>query len=167
METVQLTITDGVKNYLQAQATKHGLSSPTDYLQSVLSDLELRVNEKKEPESSLLESLRSPGIVADAAFWAERRRKVLDKHPELEKGPITAMQTIAIQQADGHLAEIIEKLPPGEEIVLTRADKPVATLRATSEPPRLVPQLGTMKGTVLYIAPDFDDIPEGFEEYLP
>ena len=84
METVQLTITDGVKTYLQAQATKHGLSSPTDYLQSVLSDLEQRVKEKKELEASLLESIGSPGIVADAAFWAERRRKILDKHPELQ-----------------------------------------------------------------------------------
>jgi antitoxin (DNA-binding transcriptional repressor) of toxin-antitoxin stability system len=77
------------------------------------------------------------------------------------------VQAIPIQQADGHLAEIIDKLPRGEEIVLTRDDKPVATLRSTSESPRKAPQFGTLKGTILYIAPDFDDIPEGFEEYLP
>ena len=84
METVQLTMTDGVKNYLQSIATKHGLASPADYLQSVLTDLDARVKEKKALEASLLESIRSPGIVADAAFWAERRRKILDKHPELQ-----------------------------------------------------------------------------------
>jgi antitoxin (DNA-binding transcriptional repressor) of toxin-antitoxin stability system len=64
------------------------------------------------------------------------------------------------------LAEIIEKLPPGEEIILTRDDKPVAALRATvvsREPPRF----GTLKGSILFIAPDFDAIPEGFEDYLP
>lgn len=77
------------------------------------------------------------------------------------------MQTIDVHEAERHLAELIQNLPPGDEIVLTRNDKPVATLRATPETPRLVPQLGTMKGTVVYIAPDFDDIPEGFEEYLP
>ena len=77
------------------------------------------------------------------------------------------MQTMTIQEAEGHLAEIIGNLPPGEEIVLTRDDKAVATIRATLETPRFVPQLGTMKGTVVYIAPDFDDIPEGFEDYLP
>jgi antitoxin (DNA-binding transcriptional repressor) of toxin-antitoxin stability system len=77
------------------------------------------------------------------------------------------LQTIAVQEAEGHLAEIIERLPPGEEILLTRDDKPIATLRATLEPERRVPQLGTLKGTILYIAPDFDDIPEGFEDYLP
>jgi antitoxin (DNA-binding transcriptional repressor) of toxin-antitoxin stability system len=73
------------------------------------------------------------------------------------------MQTITVEEAQNHLAEIIGKLPPGEEVILTRDDKPVATIRATRDPPLL----GTLKGTILYIAPDFDDIPEGFEDYLP
>ena len=77
------------------------------------------------------------------------------------------MQTMPIEQAEGHLAEIIEKLPPGEEVVLTRDDKPVATIRTTPAPDPTPRKFGTMKGTILYIAPDFDDIPEGFEEYLP
>lgn len=77
------------------------------------------------------------------------------------------MQTIEIQEAEGHLAELIDNLPPGEEIVLTRDDKPVATLRANTDTPRKEPKFGTMKGSILYIAPDFDEIPEGFEEYLP
>ncbi len=77
------------------------------------------------------------------------------------------MQTMPIEQADGHLAEIIERLPPGEEIVLTRDDKPVATIKASQPPVREAPRFGTLKGTILYIAPDFDEIPEGFEEYLP
>jgi antitoxin (DNA-binding transcriptional repressor) of toxin-antitoxin stability system len=77
------------------------------------------------------------------------------------------MQTIPLEQAEGHLAEIIEKLPPGEEVVLTRGDNPVATIRATLPAPREPPQFGTLKGSILYIAPDFDEIPEGFEDYLP
>lgn len=78
------------------------------------------------------------------------------------------MQTIPLEQAEGRLAEIIEKLPPGEEVVLTRDDKPVATIRATPTPPEPTPRkFGTLKGTILYIAPDFDAIPEGFEDYLP
>jgi antitoxin (DNA-binding transcriptional repressor) of toxin-antitoxin stability system len=76
------------------------------------------------------------------------------------------MQTLPIEQAEGHLREIIEKLSPGEEVVLTRDAKPVATLRATL-PPREPPRFGMLKGSVLYIAPDFDAIPEGFEDYLP
>jgi antitoxin (DNA-binding transcriptional repressor) of toxin-antitoxin stability system len=80
---------------------------------------------------------------------------------------IDIAHSIAIEKAEGHLTELIEKLPPGGEIVLTRDNKPVATLRAAAEIPRIIPQLGTMKGTVPYVAPDFDDIPEGFEDYLP
>lgn len=77
------------------------------------------------------------------------------------------MQTVSLQEAQSHLAEIIDKLPPGEEIVLTRDDKPVAILRATfPSMPRKQRQLGTLKGSVLYMAPDFDAIPEGFEGYI-
>jgi len=44
---------------------------------------------------------------------------------------------------------------------------PVATIRATAFPtPRKQRQLGTLRGSVLYMAPDFDAIPEGFEEYV-
>jgi antitoxin (DNA-binding transcriptional repressor) of toxin-antitoxin stability system len=74
------------------------------------------------------------------------------------------MQTITLEEAQSHLAEIIAKLSPGEEVVLTRDDKPVATIKATPLALREPPRLGTLKGTILHIAPDFDAIPE---EYLP
>jgi antitoxin (DNA-binding transcriptional repressor) of toxin-antitoxin stability system len=77
------------------------------------------------------------------------------------------MQALPVEQAEGHLAEIIARLSPGEEVMLTRGDRPVATLRATPPAPREPPRFGTLKGSVLYIAPDFDAIPEGFEDYLP
>jgi antitoxin (DNA-binding transcriptional repressor) of toxin-antitoxin stability system len=76
------------------------------------------------------------------------------------------MQSVTLEEAQNHLAEIIEKLTPGEEIVLTRAGKPVATIRATPPAKEQPRQFGTLKGTILYIAPDFDAIPEGFEEYV-
>ncbi|HEY7155208.1 MAG TPA: type II toxin-antitoxin system Phd/YefM family antitoxin [Gemmataceae bacterium] len=77
------------------------------------------------------------------------------------------MQTVTLQEAQSHLAEIIDKLPPGAEIIITRDDKPVAAIRATAPTgPRKQRQLGTLKGSVLYMAPDFDAIPEGFEEYV-
>ena len=39
------------------------------------------------------------------------------------------MHTMPIEQAEGHLAEIIEQLAPGEELILTRDGIPVATTR--------------------------------------
>jgi hypothetical protein len=82
MQTVALTLTDQVQDYLESQAKKHGKATPQDYLQSVLDELAIRVKEKKELEASLLEAIRSPHVVGDAAFWAERRRKVLERQTE-------------------------------------------------------------------------------------
>jgi len=74
------------------------------------------------------------------------------------------MANLTVDEAQAHLAEIIDRLTPGEEVVLTRGDKPVATIRATPPPPREAPRLGTLRGTVLSMA-HFDDPLEEFEEY--
>lgn len=76
------------------------------------------------------------------------------------------MPTITLEEAQAHLAELVARLPPGGEVVLTRDNLPVATLKATV-PTRKAPRLGTLAGTVTHVAPDFDAIPEGFEDYLP
>jgi antitoxin (DNA-binding transcriptional repressor) of toxin-antitoxin stability system len=78
-----------------------------------------------------------------------------------------AVQTMPVAQAEAQLLELVEKLSPGEEIVLTGNGTLIAVLRSPQFPRREAPRLGTLKGTILHIAPDFDDIPEGFEEYLP
>jgi antitoxin (DNA-binding transcriptional repressor) of toxin-antitoxin stability system len=59
------------------------------------------------------------------------------------------MHSITVEEAQNHLAEIVEKLAPGEEVTLTRDDQPVAIIRATAlQPPQMPRQLGTLKGTV-------------------
>jgi antitoxin (DNA-binding transcriptional repressor) of toxin-antitoxin stability system len=77
---------------------------------------------------------------------------------------ILIMKAMPLELAEGHLTEIIERLSPGEEVVLTRDDKPIATIRNTAHEIKM-PRFGTLKGTILHIAPDFDEIPEGFEDY--
>jgi antitoxin (DNA-binding transcriptional repressor) of toxin-antitoxin stability system len=77
------------------------------------------------------------------------------------------MNAIPVEQAEGRLSEILAKLPAGGEILLTQDDKPVATIRAVPGAPQKLRRFGTLKGSILSIAPDFDAVPEGFEEYLP
>ena len=77
------------------------------------------------------------------------------------------MPTITIQDAQSHLAEIIHRLGPGEEVVITENEQPVARLlppkgEALQQPRRL----GTLKGTVLYMAPDFEAPLDDFKEYM-
>ena len=77
------------------------------------------------------------------------------------------MPTVTIDEAQARLPELIEQLRPGEEIVITRNRQPVARLIAVGQresPPRR--QLGTLKGTVRHMAPDFDAPLDDFKEYM-
>ena len=44
--------------------------------------------------------------------------------------------TVSIEEAQAHLTELIEKLRPGEEVVSTRDEQPIAKLIAQSEQAR-------------------------------
>ena len=77
------------------------------------------------------------------------------------------MTALPLEEAQAHLAEIVAQLSPGQETVLTQDNKPVATLAAMPGQTKPIPRLGTLKGTILHVAADFDAIPTGFEEYLP
>lgn len=75
------------------------------------------------------------------------------------------MSVITVHEAKARLSELIEKTLRGEEIIIAKRDKPLI---------RLVPftdsksgrKIGTAKGLVR-IHDDFDEIPPGFEEYVP
>jgi antitoxin (DNA-binding transcriptional repressor) of toxin-antitoxin stability system len=73
---------------------------------------------------------------------------------------------ITLEEAQASLKELIKKLAPGEEIVITENQQPVAKLIAErpSHPARPAPGLG--KGSILYMAPDFDEPLEEFKEYM-
>jgi antitoxin (DNA-binding transcriptional repressor) of toxin-antitoxin stability system len=75
------------------------------------------------------------------------------------------MHTVTLEEAQSRLGEIIDKLTPGEEVVLTRGDKPVARIVAgPGEKPRPVPGRG--KGMLTVISED-DDHLKDFAEYMP
>ncbi|MBC7882015.1 MAG: type II toxin-antitoxin system prevent-host-death family antitoxin [Anaerolineae bacterium] len=73
------------------------------------------------------------------------------------------MTKITLQEAQISLGQLIHRLPPGEEVIITENDIPIARLVATSATQPLR-KLGTLSGTVKYIAPDFDAPLEGFED---
>lgn len=76
------------------------------------------------------------------------------------------MSSVTVEEAKAHLAELIDKLQPGESLVITRDEKPVARLVLAGEPvgPRRI--LGTMKGSVLSMAPDFDAPLDDFKKQM-
>ena len=72
--------------------------------------------------------------------------------------------TVTLEEAQGRLRELIAKLAPGEEVIITEDQQPVAKLVAAVQP--IERRLGTLRGTVLYMAPDFDAPLEDFKEYM-
>ena len=84
MDTLQVPVTDSLKDFLVNQATKKGFSSPGDYVQSLLSDLQERETTRADLEEKLREGLRSPSIEVSATFWQQLRAEFLTEHPELK-----------------------------------------------------------------------------------
>ena len=78
------------------------------------------------------------------------------------------MALLSIQEAQLNLPQLIHSLSPGEEMILTENDQPVAKLVATvrSSATRPVPKLGSQRGSVLYMAPDFDAPIADFQGYM-
>ena len=82
----------------------------------------------------------------------------------MQKGE--AMTIVSIQEAQAKLSDLIHRLTPEEEVVITENDQPVARLVSALGQKRLPRRLGTLRGTVLYMAPDFDAPLEDFKEYM-
>ena len=72
--------------------------------------------------------------------------------------------TVTIEEAQAHLAELVSQLAPGEEVVITDKQQPVARLLSVKG--KTQRKLGTMRGSVKYIAPDFDAPLDDFKEYM-
>ena len=75
------------------------------------------------------------------------------------------MTTLSIEEAAPQLKRLIDEAHPGDEIILTEDDRPVARLIPVQKRNR--PRTpGTAKGQILYMADDFDAPLEEFREYM-
>jgi len=75
------------------------------------------------------------------------------------------MSSIPINQAQAQLSELIHQLAPGDEVVITENNQPVARIVSTRSA-QSTRQLGSLRGTVLYMASDFDAPLEQFKDYM-
>jgi antitoxin (DNA-binding transcriptional repressor) of toxin-antitoxin stability system len=73
------------------------------------------------------------------------------------------VHSVSLEQAQADLSGLIARLPTQGEIVITNGSRPIARLVAA--PATGERKLGTMAGSVLYMAPDFDAPLEDFREY--
>lgn len=75
------------------------------------------------------------------------------------------MSNFNIAEAKTRFSELVQKAMLGEEVIISKDNKPVLKLVPLDKPkqPR---KPGSGKGQVLHIAPDFDATPEGFKDYV-
>ena len=73
------------------------------------------------------------------------------------------MDAVSIHEAKTHFSRLVARAESGEEIVVRRGATPVAKIVAYHAPttPR---RPGALKGQIT-LAEDFDDTPEGFDDY--
>lgn len=74
------------------------------------------------------------------------------------------MSTLTIEEAQATLPELVKRLAPGEEVVLTSDARPVAKLVGQSAEERR-PIFGRGRGKLIILSED-DDHLQGFEEYM-
>jgi len=76
--------------------------------------------------------------------------------------------TLAIENIKVTLPELVDSLAPGDEVVLTRNDRPVAKLmsESPSRPLKPRPGPGLGKGMIASIAADFDAPLDDLKEYM-
>jgi len=76
--------------------------------------------------------------------------------------------TITIDEAQARLKDLIHQLTPGEELVITENQQPVARLVGEQPSPTRSPRPGPglCKGMITYMAPDFDAPLDDMREYM-
>lgn len=75
------------------------------------------------------------------------------------------MSKFNIAEAKADFSRLVKRAMLGEEIIIAKHNKAVLKLVPLDRPkePR---KPGSGKGQILYVAPDFDATPRGFEEYV-
>jgi len=79
-------------------------------------------------------------------------------------GKENAMSTTTIEEAGSRFAELVERLQPGSEVVITRDGRPVARLLPPALP-QGVPIPGRGKGKLIILEED-DEHLKDFAEYM-
>ena len=72
---------------------------------------------------------------------------------------------ISIEEAQARLPEIIGRLAPGEEVVITQGNEPVAELRP-APPAKPRPKFGSCQGMLTIVSEDEEHL-EDFKDYMP
>jgi antitoxin (DNA-binding transcriptional repressor) of toxin-antitoxin stability system len=100
------------------------------------------------------------------SFQCSEQLKTEHRKLKTEKERRFVMNAVTIQEAQAKLPDLIHNLTPGEELVITENNQPVAKLVSEKPAPRQRPGPGLCKGMITIVADD-DEHLEHFKEYMP
>jgi len=75
------------------------------------------------------------------------------------------MTTVTIEEAQAKLPELIDHLAEGDQLLITRNDRPIARLLPEEKPTRKPRKAGSAKGLLTIVADD-DEHLKDFAEYM-
>jgi antitoxin ParD1/3/4 len=78
MATMNVSLPDEMKAFVEAQAAKEGFGTTSEYLRSVIRDAQKRLA-KQALEAKLLEGLDGPTVLMTREDWDEIRREGLER----------------------------------------------------------------------------------------
>jgi len=80
--TMNVSLPDTMKVFVEEQAAKEGFGTVSEYLRAVIRELQTR-QAKQEVEAKLLEGLKTPKTRMTDKHWRELERQVRAKSPKL------------------------------------------------------------------------------------
>jgi prevent-host-death family protein len=75
------------------------------------------------------------------------------------------MQTVALENAQATLPELLKQVAEGEEFTITQNGQPKAKLSAVSALRRVQARAGSLPGGI-WLSPDFDAPLDDFKDYM-
>src|SRR5438128_580878 len=87
MATLNITVPEAMKAFIQEQALKHGFGTVSEYMRAMIRELQEREDRRGEIRQKLLEAVRSgPATPLTRADWDGIRRELQERHGK-RQGP--------------------------------------------------------------------------------
>ena len=77
MVTINISMSDDMNEFIEAQLAREGYASASEYLRALIRDAQKR-QAKQELEAKLLEGLQGPAVEMTREDWASIRREALE-----------------------------------------------------------------------------------------
>ncbi len=77
MVTLNISLPDQMKNFVDEEVAQHGYASADDYFRALLHQEQKR-RAKRDLEAKLLEGLKGPMVTMDRAEWGSIRQEALE-----------------------------------------------------------------------------------------